>query len=293
MKGLMPCGCGQCINCRINKRREWTGRIMLESYKNEKSIFLTLTYDEEHIPANRSLDPNHVKDWIKRLRSELNGRKIRYYLVGEYGDRTERPHYHVALFGCDYADNDIINKTWNKGHTFIGGITPESASYVAGYVTKKMTKHDDPRLNGRHPEFSRMSLKKGIGFYALEDIVKAIDSDRGKSFLEKSKSTPWIVRHGRKLFPLGRYLKDKLKEKLINDLRYDKKKADEEIGKYMDGLQAMYKENAEKVDNEEKARYERSFPKKWRNRSYWYLKNKQIELNNKSKLSINKMKKVF
>jgi len=98
-------GCGQCIHCRANRRREWVLRILLELEKHEFNTFLTLTYDDVHLPGDQSLQPKHLTDFFKRLRKKVEY-PIRYYAVGEYGEETERPHYHIALFGhpnCKYG----------------------------------------------------------------------------------------------------------------------------------------------------------------------------------------------
>ena len=95
-------GCGQCLPCRIVKRRIWTHRIMLEAQMHEKCSFLTLTYDPENEPPGRTLDPDDVQLWMKRFRERLRseyGIFVRQYLIGEYGDETQRPHYHSAPFG--------------------------------------------------------------------------------------------------------------------------------------------------------------------------------------------------
>jgi len=173
MVGSVPAGCGQCMPCRINRRRLWTHRMMLESYKHAENSFLTLTYDDEHLPARGSLDPSHTQKWLKRFRKAIAPRKVRFYLVGEYGDQSQRPHYHAALFGVgpdgivvnnEYCSvPDIVSRTWGKGHVMLGSLTSASAQYICGYVTKKMTSKFDPRLNGRYPEFARMSRRPGIG----------------------------------------------------------------------------------------------------------------------------------
>ncbi|AXL15637.1 replication initiator protein [Microviridae sp.] len=166
-------GCGQCLPCRINKKRMWTGRIVLESMCHSKTAFITLTYAPEFLPDNGSLIPKHLTDFLKRVRYylEKEGRKMRYFAVGEYGDQTKRPHYHIALFGIDYTERELIEKSWKFGIIDMGrdtGVTPDSASYIAGYVTKKMTNGDGLAWNGYDPElmlpeFTRMSRMPAIG----------------------------------------------------------------------------------------------------------------------------------
>lgn len=95
-------GCGQCMPCRCNRRREWQTRIMLESALWEENAFITLTYREECISRSScglsTLVPQDVQRWLKRVRKKRSPEPLRFYLVGEYGDVTERPHYHAILF---------------------------------------------------------------------------------------------------------------------------------------------------------------------------------------------------
>lgn len=229
--------CGQCMNCRINRRREWTHRLLLETTQHSHNSFITLTYTEETLPSSSTglstLNPRHVQLFFKRLRSTLTrsnsptivtdlniDRSIRFYCVGEYGDTTSRPHYHAAIFGfpscrrgrtqfsrrtnscCEICD--LVLDAWSLGHVYIGDLTRESAAYIAGYVTKKMTSKDDPRLNGRHPEFARMSNRPGIGAFAMYDVADTV--------LKHGVETPHVLRHGRAMLPLGRYLHNKLQD---------------------------------------------------------------------------------
>jgi hypothetical protein len=203
--------CRQCLPCRINRRREWTHRIMLEAKKHEKNSFVTLTYSPEFIPSGGSLYPEHAQRWLKRLRKQVSNR-IRFYLVGEYGDNTFRPHYHGALFGLGVHQGDIVNFTWGMGHTHTGDLTYESAQYIAGYVTKKMTSKDDPRLGGRHPEFSRMSLRPGIGSETIEDIKRVLKSKYGEEIIKSYSDVPAFLQHGAKKWPLDTYMRNKLRD---------------------------------------------------------------------------------
>lgn len=219
-------GCGQCLPCRINKRRIWTHRIMLETALRKDNTFVTLTYDEEHIPENKSVDPRQIQLFLKRLRK--NTPKIRYFAVGEYGDQTQRPHYHLALFGYPNCQRlrtritkekrqccppcDTIQKAWNKGQIQLGTLEQNSIQYIAGYIVKKMTKHDDIRLQGRTPEFARMSLKPGIGYDMMHELASTLME---YNLENKLTDVPNILQHGQKRLPLGNYLKRKLR-KMIN-----------------------------------------------------------------------------
>lgn len=212
--GCLPFGCGQCLPCRINRRRLWTHRMILESFVHSASSFVTLTYAPEHMPENATLVPKHTQEWLKRLRKAVYPRRLRYFLVGEYGDETQRPHYHLALYGLGILDRDVIHDTWGKGHVMVGELTPASAQYVAGYVTKKMTKKEDIRLKGRYPEFARMSLRPGLGASAMLEVGKAVSA----SSVPVGLIVPSVLQHGRKKMPLGRYLRRKLRERLnINE----------------------------------------------------------------------------
>lgn len=209
--------------CRFNRRRIWTHRILLESLQHADNTFCTLTYSDERLPPGASLRPQDVQLWLKRLRKTWQS-PIRFYLVGEYGDTTQRPHYHAALFGfpncrrgLSYFPSpgsrccavcDIVASTWDHGNILLGALNSQTASYVAGYVTKKMTSKDDSRLLGRHPEFARMSLRPGIAADALHEVA----SELLRYDLHRSQpDVPGALRHGSKCLPLGRYLRRKLR----------------------------------------------------------------------------------
>lgn len=193
--------------------------MILESFQHEHSSFVTLTYSPENAPRDGSLEPKHLQDWLKRLRFAVRPSRIRFFAVGEYGDRTERPHYHAALFGfapcsggvlsgrgeCPCASCLLVRETWGFGHVMVAELSFKSAAYIAGYVVKKMTRTDDIRLNGRWPEFARMSLRPGIGADAMWDVASAVMLNQ----LEKKTDfdVPVDLRHGSKKFPLGRYLR--------------------------------------------------------------------------------------
>ncbi len=165
--------CGHCINCRKERTKEWGFRLMCECLDWYSSVFLTLTYDEEHVtfvndasyPFYATLVPRDLQLFFKRLRKALDGRRIKYYACGEYGTNTLRPHYHAILFGVDFLDLPTIDKCWQMGFVKLDEVNVATCNYVAGYVQKK--------LYGREaypdfivPPFSRMSKHLGFDYFA-------------------------------------------------------------------------------------------------------------------------------
>lgn len=221
--GGLGFGCGQCMACRYNRRRVWMHRIMLEAAQYQDNCFATLTYEDGNLPEGGTLVPSHPQLWLKRLRARVAPSKFRFFLVGEYGDASGRPHYHAALFGfptCVNGDTrirctgkpchwcELVRETWAFGNIMLGKLEDDSAGYMAGYVTKKMTAAGDPRLNGRHPEFGRMSLRPGIGHDALWEIADILlKYELG----DQMADVPLALQHGMKKLPLGRYLRRRLR----------------------------------------------------------------------------------
>jgi len=180
--------CGRCVGCRLERSRMWATRIMFESQMHLRSSFLTLTYDPANVPSPPSLYYPHVQLFLKRLRKRL-GKPLRFYCVGEYGEEHGRPHYHMILFGEDFREDryfwrmrgdnkcwrsPLLESIWTLGNSEFGSVTFESAAYCARYVMKKVTgdlaEHHyaftDPEtgeVSMLTLEFSRMSLKPGIG----------------------------------------------------------------------------------------------------------------------------------
>lgn len=210
---------------------------MLEAKQHPENTFVTLTYDEANLPADGSLRLKDVQDFIKRLRARFPPRTIRHYYVGEYGDETFRPHYHAALFNypsCAYGTSrynetvgkfstsrrtccpscDLIRATWGRGLVSLGTLNDKTANYISGYITKKMTRRDDPRLDGKEPEFARMSLKPGIGFSALHDVADVLLM---YGLDETEPDVPAALRHAQLNRPLGRYLVGSLRKLIGKD----------------------------------------------------------------------------
>jgi len=179
--------CGQCVGCRLERSRQWAVRCVHEASLHEDNCFITLTYNNESLPEDGSLNKKHFQDFMKRLRKKFKNKKIRYYHCGEYGDKNFRPHYHAIIFGLEFDDqklftvtngeklytSEILEKLWPFGFSTIGTVTFESAAYVARYVMKKVNgknaKNHYERIDSNTgeiynlvPEYNTMSRRPGI-----------------------------------------------------------------------------------------------------------------------------------
>lgn len=220
-------GCGQCLPCRINRRRQWTARILLETYCYPNSCFVTLTYDPQWVPKDSEgrdvLCRADLQLWLKRFRKKFG--KCRFFGVGEYGKQTHRPHYHVVLFGVPVEAGPLIQQTWGMGFTSASEMLVQRAHYVAGYTTKKMVV-DDEWLDGRPPEFARMSLKPGIGAPALKWLVDRHKSTKGQIAVELKGDVLHEVRIEGKKWPLDGYMLENLREELkLGECKKTRKRA--------------------------------------------------------------------
>lgn len=180
--------CGQCIGCRIDRSRQWAARCLHESTLHSENSFLTLTYNDDNLPADRSVRVNELQKFMKALRRKIKPKPVRFFSCGEYGEQHQRPHYHIALFGHDFDDKELfftksgnklylsktLEKIWGKGFCSIGELNYQSAAYIARYVIKKINgdKADEHyeyidestgEVIQRKPEFINMSRKPGIG----------------------------------------------------------------------------------------------------------------------------------
>lgn len=132
--GIQSFPCGKCLACLTNRRRDWVIRLKYELKRSSSALFLTLTYDEEHIPE-QGVNKEDVQKFFKRLRKGVPDYKLRYFLVSEYGSHTERAHYHMILFNYPIEKGYVekISSHWQAGFVHIGSVTGASIGYCAKY----------------------------------------------------------------------------------------------------------------------------------------------------------------
>ena len=200
---LMMLPCGHCIGCAQDYARMWQARIMAEYEERNIACFVTLTFDSRFRPR---LDKCILRNFVKAVRNKF-GNGIKFFGCGELGEHTQRPHYHIILFGVDFKEDrklfgknglyltytsPTLRKIWPYGNHLIGELDLASAGYVAKYCDKKKIENKD------RGEFLIMS--RGLG----------------KSYFEKHKddlmSSDFIYFKGSK-FKIPRYFL-KLSEKL-------------------------------------------------------------------------------
>lgn len=212
--------CGQCIGCRLDYSRQWANRCLLEMQYHEQSYFLTLTYDEDHLPLSRdsgfpTLEHDAIHDFMDRLNHKYKyytGKSLRYFGCGEYGGKTYRPHYHIIVFGLKLDDlvlykktrrgdlmynSEFVSSCWPYGFVTVEDACWETAAYTARYVLKKHKGKDKSYYDilSIEPEHIRMSRRPGIGYQYFKDnfpklkekehkFIHVKTLDGGKKFLK-------------------------------------------------------------------------------------------------------------
>ena len=206
--------CKQCTGCRQEYARQWAMRIKHEADLWLNNIFITLTYNEQNLPEHNQLVKKDFQDFMKRLRKKIDTDqkkeniltkinnptpKVRFFHCGEYGEKFGRPHYHAILFNHNFNDrkpipgqknlttSDTLKKLWGKGHVSIGDVTFQSASYVAGYVQKK--------INGKQKEDHYRRIDKTTGeTWVLPQEYATMSRRPGIAGL-------WFAKHKKDVYP--------------------------------------------------------------------------------------------
>ncbi|QCS36805.1 replication initiation protein [Tortoise microvirus 8] len=197
------------------------------------SRFITLTYDDDHLVYYRKraangewlslqsdgewqeylcnyvealpgLKKSDIQNYMKRLRKKLSiyNRKIRYYVVGEYGTKTNRPHYHLIVFGVNQDDFNLFNSEWYHGSIRYDEVTDASINYILKYHVDRNEHLDIQPVK----PFALMS--KGIGRVYI---------DKMKSYHRNSGDMLVTVYGSKKRMP--RYYKERMFSSLEREIQ--------------------------------------------------------------------------
>ena len=196
----------------MNRSKQWAIRCMHEASLHENNCFITLTFSEAALWTRDnpgSICKEELKRFLHRLRVNIKRKDpnytegeqpFRYFACGEYGEKTQRPHYHVLIFGWTPPDkqpykltkaghqlytSEFLETTWGHGFAPVGDVTFDSASYTARYCLKKITGENAEEhykwvdsqtgeIRDRQAEFAVMSRRPGIGAIWLEQNMKDV-----------------------------------------------------------------------------------------------------------------------
>lgn len=216
-KVYMRVPCGKCINCKSTKRSSWSTRMQLEQQDSNLTCFATLTYDDDHLPINYSeenglvavLKKDHIVKFLKRYRKSIDPIKLRYYVCGEYGETTHRPHYHFLFFFNDECNGELVakefgnlmlkfNSSWPYGsiNDFQVAQSQGASMYAAKYVMKDFDKSLTAAAVA--PPFSLKSQGLGRGFV-----------ESSKRYYSDGMNKLTVPLNGKDV-PMPRYLRQKI-----------------------------------------------------------------------------------
>lgn len=250
---IFPIACKSCIGCRLYHSREWAIRCTHENQMHSQSSFLTLTYNDDNLPKNKTLLLEDIQKFFKRLRINLEraglNHKIRYMYCGEYGEGLGRPHYHVILFGQDFNHDkkpyrrlktgfilyisQILDKSWQKGFAYVGSVTFESAAYVARYIDKKVNgtaKTEHYTRIDEHGEVNEIKQEWATASH-MKPHPEALGGGLGSSWFEKYHTDVYpsdeVIMKGKKMRPPAYYdtLLERLNPTLLEEIKNNRKMA--------------------------------------------------------------------
>lgn len=259
VKDFIEVPCGKCLGCRMDYSRRWADRMMLEMEDHEESYFITLTYNDDHLPWNpmpdlhtgeiidsvKTLRKEDLQKFIKRLRKQT-GQDLMYFACGEYGEHTSRPHYHLIVFGLHLDDLQFFKKSnlgfnyylspfldsvWSIGsgkqhanrepigHVLVAPATWETCAYTARYVTKKAD-HDFTEYYNEHNIQPEFCIMSRRPAIAKNAFLKYIES--GNVCYAKYSSIHLNTEKGGKTIQMPKYW-DRLAEQIYPEIVAQKK----------------------------------------------------------------------
>lgn len=228
--------CGKCTGCRLDKAQEWAVRSIHESRLYNQNSFITLTFDNEHLPDDYSVHVRTLQLFMKKLRKKF-GANIRHYACGEYGDLNLRPHYHALLFNHDFLDkkyyqttpqgnvlytSESLSKLWSHGFCTTGDLDYQSAGYCTRYNMKKINGGKAADHYWREHPLSKQMVSVQPEFATQSRGGRDKKGGLGLGFFFKHKAeilaSDFLIIEGRKV-PIPRYYLDQLTEEELNDLK--------------------------------------------------------------------------
>lgn len=156
----VPIKCGNCIECRKQKSREWQIRLLEDIKQNRNGKFITLTFSDVSIKElstytedlqgydrDNKIAKIGTRRFLERWRKE-HGKSLRHWLITELGHRgTENIHLHGIIWTDDVQQ---LEKFWKYGYVWkgyykngklINYVNESTVGYITKYVNKVDTKY--------------------------------------------------------------------------------------------------------------------------------------------------------
>lgn len=212
---LITLPCGKCEECIRDYATTWAVRCAIEAEQWEHNWFITLTYNNAFIPKNGKCSKKDINDFIDKLAGGHKLKTFKYWIAGEIGPLTHRPHYHGILFnfplpdlkiigkkenGFTIYESETLNKAWGKGFIQIGTAEDDAAAYCAKYAAKGGTENFKPMMSKgiglkyilEHQEFINtygyIPGKKGKKYKIPRYYFKKIITEEAQKLKERQKA---------------------------------------------------------------------------------------------------------
>lgn len=237
--------CGKCYNCLQRERYRWVSRLALEFAVCSSANFITLTYDDQHLPSNSCLNKDDVTNFLRKFIPHDKKRTIKYFLVGEYGFEMDRPHYHIIFYNLNMDTFDIHNKLlkcWDKGNVDVRILSMKLINYITKYIIKDNSKC----LHSVMP-FRLMSRNLGFSTLRNSDIKYMLDNrtpslrlpfNQGTFRIEKQFLIKYLTIHpelnpyGDLIFSLPSFTPKRVAERFVK--KYLQQYSDDYIDRQLD-----------------------------------------------------------
>lgn len=208
--------CGQCIECRQTKAREWQIRLLEEIKTHKYNYFITLTFAPKELETlckkTRLKECNAVAGYavrhmLERWRKDKKT-SLKHWLITELGhEGTERIHLHGLLFNENELDFGPVDDNklrtwhyWKYGTVYVGDYVNErTINYISKYITKIDTDHKG--------FIGQILASPGIGREFIERL-KEYRSTR-YNYVPKNAADYYRLTNGSKV-KLPKYYKNKL-----------------------------------------------------------------------------------
>lgn len=222
--------CCKCAVCRFKDGKKWALRLLETMNKTQNNFFITLTYDDAHLLSENfnidipQLNKDHLRSLLLKLKEKLRNEQEKilrrqyklsskeahkrstfplYYAIGDYGDHTFRPHYHIILYNVPVDAIElynIIEKLWLYGFIDVRPLLAEYCNYVVKYLTTNTKQYEWAQRNNLILPFRITSRHLMPDNKRIRKLAKEMDN--GFNYIQ----------HGPAKYGIPAYMKKKINQ---------------------------------------------------------------------------------